>query len=129
MSERWPDEQTGEFLRLIRLGFTRNQIATQLTASFEREFTPSQIGGKARRMKLTLARRAKAARRARLVIAPARNSVSYEPVSFLARKATQCCYPLWGDAERTGDVCGACKRLEAPYCEEHLARCWSGYTG
>jgi len=127
MSQRWPDVENVEFFRLVRLGFTRNQIAERLTALFDREFTPSQIGGKARRVGVVMAKRARAARRPRLVIAPARNSVSYEPVPFLARKATQCSYPLWADDQRTGDVCGARKRLEVPYCEAHLARCWSGW--
>ncbi len=42
---------------------------------------------------------------------------------FLSATAWQCKYPLWTGAAKIGDVCGAKRRDDSPYCQDCHHRC------
>jgi len=114
MPNRWNAASTSALLALAGGGFTRQRAATELSRLFGRLFTPAQVGWKARRLGVELAQ----GKRGRPRVERA--------VPFVERRSSQCAFPLWGEEELTGNVCGAVVRTGAPYCEAHLALCWNG---
>jgi hypothetical protein len=48
-----------------------------------------------------------------------------DSVPFIERRAWQCCYPLWSNSERSGDVCGKPVAIGSMFrfCSEHYRLC------
>ena len=128
MTLRWSDELTTAFMSLVSEGLSSTNIAKALTKRFGREFTRSQVLGKARRSKVTLAMPAHRPSKAKTpkLKAPTMVEINHA-VHFIDRRNTQCPYPLWQDDERIGMVCGVPKEAWSQYCACHQMLCFGAW--
>lgn len=150
----WPPEHLAELLRLSYGKGSAERIAEKLSATFGVPRSANAVCGKIFRLRLAGekvgphwrpgARRPKsgkgrlrgqgaangkhaapAAPAAELAApAPAADGEA-APIHFIDRQHGQCAYPLWGNAERLGNVCGKPVDAASPFqfCSGHAACC------